>query len=150
LDISKNVNLLSPLGGTMFGYLDLSGMPTLFEVCVWEMPFPPAGAAERVDTFGSPNLLFTMDCSAHIQEDYDETGTLNIYPNPSDGLIHLDIENNKNTRIEIYHLNGILLFSKSLGSVSDILDVSDYPKGVYLMKVIQDRSISIKKIIIGN
>jgi hypothetical protein len=35
-------------------------MPSLYKVCVWTMPFPPAGVA--VDTTGSPNVYFTMNC----------------------------------------------------------------------------------------
>lgn len=41
--------------------LDISDIPSLYQVCVWEMPFPPAGVS--VDTTNSPNVYFTMDCS---------------------------------------------------------------------------------------
>ena len=47
LDVSNNYSLVE--------------MPTLGEVCVWEMPFPPVGVT--VDTTGSPNVYFTADCS---------------------------------------------------------------------------------------
>ena len=69
LDISHNIAIGSfphYLEG-MLSYpiklpdLDLSDMPTLFEVCVWEMPFPPMGV--YVDTTSSPNIYFTTDCS---------------------------------------------------------------------------------------
>jgi len=36
-------------------------MPTLEEVCVWTMPFPPEGFKLCAD--GSPNTYFTTDCS---------------------------------------------------------------------------------------
>jgi hypothetical protein len=39
----------------------LDNMPTLLEVCVWEMPFPPEGV--EIDTTGSPNIYFTTECS---------------------------------------------------------------------------------------
>ena len=52
LDISNN----TALGGLYLAYI-----PSLYEVCVWEMPFPPAGV--NVDTTGSPNVYFTTDCS---------------------------------------------------------------------------------------
>lgn len=69
LDISNNIAIGSfpHYLESIFGYpyqfddLDISDMPTLFEVCVWEMPFPPTGV--RVDTTGSPNVYFTTDCS---------------------------------------------------------------------------------------
>jgi len=36
-------------------------MPSLNKVCVWEMPFPPAGVS--VSTTDSPNIYFTTDCN---------------------------------------------------------------------------------------
>ena len=57
LDISNNTSLR---------FLDLMYMPTLTEVCVWELPFPPEGVNvffPDVDTTGSPNIYFTMDCT---------------------------------------------------------------------------------------
>ena len=41
--------------------IELSGMPTLYEVCVWELPFPPFEV--DVSTSDSPNINFTMDCN---------------------------------------------------------------------------------------
>jgi hypothetical protein len=35
-------------------------MPSLYNVCVWEMPFPPVGVG--VDTTNSPNVYFTSNC----------------------------------------------------------------------------------------
>lgn len=65
LDISKNINLgkgnkpwiVSP--GVTLGY-----MPTLTEVCVWTLPFPPTGFyGFEVYTTGSPNVVFTTECT---------------------------------------------------------------------------------------
>ncbi len=36
-------------------------MPTLYQVCVWELPFPPEGV--DVDMTDSPNVYFTTDSS---------------------------------------------------------------------------------------
>jgi hypothetical protein len=52
LDLSNNVSL---------GDVLIPDMPTLEEVCVWAMPFPPAGVT--IDTTGSPNVYFTTSCS---------------------------------------------------------------------------------------
>jgi hypothetical protein len=51
LDVAKN---------TAIGELTLVSMPSLYKVCVWEMPFPPTGVT--VDTTDSPNVYFTTDC----------------------------------------------------------------------------------------
>jgi hypothetical protein len=39
----------------------LRDMPSLNEVCVWVMPFPPDGV--EVDMANSPNINFTTECS---------------------------------------------------------------------------------------
>ena len=52
LDVSNNTALI---------LLYLRNMPSLYQVCVWEMPFPPAGV--YVSTTGSPNVYFTTDCN---------------------------------------------------------------------------------------
>jgi len=41
--------------------LYIQEMPSLYEVCVWVVPFPPDGV--EVETRGSPNVYFTTDCS---------------------------------------------------------------------------------------
>jgi hypothetical protein len=60
LDISNNINL----GDNMWESIPdivLDSMPTLFEVCVWELPFPPEGV--EIEITGSPNINFTTECS---------------------------------------------------------------------------------------
>jgi hypothetical protein len=37
-------------------------MPSLHEVCVWEMPFPPLEGL-KLEKTGSPNVYFTTECS---------------------------------------------------------------------------------------
>ena len=60
LDISNNRNL-----GTSYNpALSISDMPNLTEVCVWTLPFPPTGFyGFDVCTTGSPNVVFTTDCT---------------------------------------------------------------------------------------
>jgi hypothetical protein len=52
LDISNDTSIY---------YLDLRAMPSLYKVCVWTMPFPPASVT--VYTTDSPNVYFTMECN---------------------------------------------------------------------------------------
>lgn len=57
LDISNNIQL----GTKSNPALSIGDMPALTEVCVWIMPFPPAGL--EINSTGSPNVFFTTDCS---------------------------------------------------------------------------------------
>ncbi len=51
LDLSNNAKL---------EYMALNDMPSLYEVCVSEMSFPPSGV--DIDTINSPNVYFATDC----------------------------------------------------------------------------------------
>jgi Leucine-rich repeat (LRR) protein len=68
LDISNNTALGSEWDftaneGQCSDEIDLSYMPSLQEVCVWTLPFPPTDREICVNTLGSPNIFFTTDCS---------------------------------------------------------------------------------------
>jgi len=52
LDISKNNKI---------EILKISEMPSLYKVCIWEMPFP--ASIVSLDTTNSPNVYFTTDCA---------------------------------------------------------------------------------------
>ena len=55
LDVSNNTALMN---------LKIHSIPSLYEVCVWTLPFPPDGV--HVNTTGSPNVEF-KDCSIGIE-----------------------------------------------------------------------------------
>lgn len=72
-----------------------------------------------------------------------------IYPNPSKYYINLDIKYNNNITIliEIINANGQILESKKLNSNIENIDISNYSKGIYFIKIILENSIITKKII---
>jgi len=123
--------------------LSLSYMPTLFEVCVWES-FP---VGVQVDKSGSPNVNFTTECTDNIPVDSKENRTIEIYPNPSDYIITIEMENLINATIEIYNVSGKLVLSKELNSKVEKINISDFSKGIYIVKVMQNRSLNVKKVI---
>ena len=73
LDVSNNTALINLVCGdnqltsldlsnnTLLEEFNLASMPSLNKVCVWTMPFPPAGVT--VDSTSSPNVYFTMECN---------------------------------------------------------------------------------------
>jgi len=73
LDVSNNTDIaylscdntqltsLNLSNNTSLEELNLMSMPSLYKVCVWTMPFPPAGVT--VATIDSPNVYFTMECN---------------------------------------------------------------------------------------
>jgi hypothetical protein len=121
-------------------------MPNLFKVCVWEMPFPPASIQVVIE--GSPNAYFTTDCSINALNTNKESNTIDIYPNPSDDIINIEIGETHNATIEIYSVGGRHLYSKVTDSKTEQIDLSDYTKGIYLVKFKQVDRIYIEKVVV--
>jgi len=64
---------------------------------------------------------------------------LKIYPNPTDGLLKIEIRNlpeNQTANIWLYNMSGRLI--TSLKGITDFanIDISEQPIGTYLMKIV--------------
>jgi len=57
---------------------------------------------------------------------------IEVYPNPVKSILKLSSPEQQIDRIQIYSVNGIVLFDKKM--VSKELDFSAYPPGIYLLK----------------
>lgn len=73
---------------------------------------------------------------------------ITIYPNPTNGIITIDICNPYNADIEIYNTNGSLIYSKDLISIQEQIDLSAYPKGMYFIKVRQQGTMKVGKVVL--
>ena len=68
----------------------------------------------------------------------DGQTTVTIYPNPTQGLLKIDIDNmpeNNQSSIRIYDINGKMLLLKSNVENSTEIDLSSQSSGVYLLKI---------------
>ncbi|MFN3404514.1 MAG: lectin-like domain-containing protein [Cytophagaceae bacterium] len=68
---------------------------------------------------------------------------LKVYPNPSSGIVNLDIsfEKAESFRLKVYDMNGQLVFSKEgmvSGDYNEQVDLSDLSKGLYSVNLITD------------
>lgn len=89
--------------------------------------------------------------NASINE--NETSLLfNVYPNPSNGEVNVKIENEsiKDGSISVINILGETVFSKSISNSGNLvnMDLSNYGKGVYLIKVESGNITATKKITI--
>ncbi|OFX34189.1 MAG: hypothetical protein A2X08_03540 [Bacteroidetes bacterium GWA2_32_17] len=79
-----------------------------------------------------------------------ETG-INIYPNPANNLIYIDI-NDKSTsdfNIQIYDMQGRLLLTNQITESNEQIDISIIPQGIYLTKITNQKTSSNYKLIIS-
>jgi hypothetical protein len=75
------------------------------------------------------------------------------YPNSSYGIFNLNIPNIKiDGHVALYDVLGRLLWSKTylpkMGILSDIFNISSFPKGIYLLIFSMDCKIKVQKIIL--
>ena len=79
----------------------------------------------------------------------DELGSsLQVYPNPSQGIISFNSPfPGKYAIISIHDLNGQEIFRERTTDQKILLDISEYPSGVYILKCQCDSKIIIQKIL---
>ena len=92
----------------------------------------------------------TKSAVAEIQKSNEMK--INVYPNPTKGMLRVDItdvEISKDARIYLYNIQGAMIRQLTGISTTNELDISEQPAGVYLMRVIlPDRNnVSTYKII---
>jgi beta-glucanase (GH16 family) len=83
-------------------------------------------------------------------KDIIDEETYKIYPNPNKGRFVIQITKNVDSfqKIEILNINGILIIQRVfLNSDKVTIDLSDFPKGTYILKIIKDNNIFSNKII---
>lgn len=77
----------------------------------------------------------------------NQNSELLIFPNPTNGLINIELNSNKSYfEIEVFSLLGELVYVNKVNSPKLTFDLSQYPKGVYLVKIKQDNHYYHEKI----
>ena len=61
--------------------------------------------------------------------------TLNMYPNPSNDLLNIGLENDQLQKIELYSVTGQLIFEKDLNTNFYALNIDNYSSGNYYIRV---------------
>ncbi len=78
---------------------------------------------------------------------------MKVYPNPSSGMITLELSHDAaaDLDIEIFSLNGKIVYRNSLKSVSNVqeqIDLSNVTRGIYMLRVRTEDEVSMRKLVI--
>ncbi len=67
----------------------------------------------------------------------------NIYPNPTSGIINVDLENvnEKITKIQIENAVGQMVISENINSKHFTFNIQNFPAGIYFVKIIEGGNI---------
>ena len=81
--------------------------------------------------------------------DYPSNSKIIVYPNPSDEIINISSKDLIRT-VSVYNLLGKKIYEKSISNIYTEINISEYNRDVYLLKVSTDNGIDIFHKIIKN
>lgn len=113
------------------------------------------GVYTYLSVFGGVNylnvtIIVTAAASATGVHESQEASGIHIFPNPStSGIFNLKNEiSEKAYSINIYNMTGQFISTKEVNQQSDLLDLSDYNKGLYFLEFIFDDGMKRRQKII--
>ena len=106
---------------------------------------------EVTDTNSCNSISDEFNFVVGVKEISTALGTISIYPNPSQGVYHLSISNNKAKNVDItisnllgtdiYHINKVL----NNMNYQTVINIQSQPEGIYLVRIMMNNiSKSIK------
>lgn len=87
----------------------------------------------------STKKTITVDLSALGTEELD-VQKLQVYPNPSNGLFNIVAGSNiSSLKAKVYDISGKLIYQKDFSGSKISLDLTNYPKGIYILNLIDNK-----------
>jgi PKD repeat protein len=130
------------IGGTI-----VSGAGTSQINVLWGTPGPGTVSVTETSQAGcdglSETLLVTIDDCTGIEE--SDATEITIYPNPAFGQVQ--IAGFTNATIRIYNNLGMEILNVNDVSDQEIIDISSFKKGLYLVKVEHDAGMSVLRLV---
>ena len=102
--------------------------------------------ANVITCTGSAQKSSTQKSNLKIDEPQEDKESIDLLltPNPTHSLVQFSLEGLENaSNISIYDMNGKLMLRKNIKNNSGEFDISDYPSGIYIVRV-QDEANQIK------
>jgi hypothetical protein len=94
----------------------------------------------------SGNLNLIVDACTGIDETTTKTPDVVLFPNPTDGVLHLN-NINQNSSITVYNELGELIH-EATASKNTSIDLAQRPKGIYLVRFATESSVITRKVIL--
>lgn len=94
--------------------------------------------------------VIIVESDASVPENHLQTN-LRVLPNPSNGQFHLTILGSlldKNCKMEIYNVQGEIIYQTIITNTTFDINLTDQPNGIYFLKIYEGQTILTKKIVI--
>lgn len=106
-------------------------------------------SSSSLDYAPQAGSIFLIDDASYVyptgvEQIVGKENSINITPNPSNGIFTVQSQSNNSKTIEVYNLLGDRIYSTSTNKV----DISHSPKGVYFVKLKEGENTYTKKIVV--
>ena len=71
-------------------------------------------------------------------DNFNEDSVLSIYPNPTNGLVTIDIsqlETKESVRVDVFGVHGQLILSEEVVDIKQQIDLLSQPNGMYTVSI---------------
>jgi len=85
---------------------------------------------------------------ASISEE-DEIIVFDVYPNPTQGIIHLELSNDAISEVVLVDMTGAVILQKTINEATTEINLGDFPKGMYFIHALgrKGQRISSQKVL---
>ena len=91
-----------------------------------------------------PCFQAVLETATSVEELNSIENLIKVYPNPTNGVLHID--NVNGATIEVYNMVGNMVDLINNANEFNTVDLSNYAEGTYLVKVYTETGVSIKKV----
>lgn len=127
------------------------GAGTYQVTVLWGIPGEGSVQVTETSADSCTTTAEILDVTIEICESTEELthGKIKIYPNPARDLIHIVMDNNTVEKIGITNATGQIMSDIEIhpGAVSEIVDLSAYPAGVYFVRAVSSQEVWMKKFV---
>jgi hypothetical protein len=71
-----------------------------------------------------------------------------LYPNPSAGMVNIEFKEPGNNLIRVFDTKGNLVYEQQIENQQELLDLSNLPQGLYMIRVFNEEGASAYRRII--
>lgn len=100
------------------------------------------------DSYRSDLAIDDINITSSLNIQSVKSDNFMVYPNPTNGILFYELNNNSNSQIQIMDTNGKLVVETSHEKSNGMLDLRTLSKGIYFMRIVMDNEMTIKKIVL--